>query len=449
MNKSEEYQQKKQKLVDQAQQTEASLGLQKNTSNLFRQTKEETSQKLDVRSFNNVLEINTQEGWADIEGMTTYEDLIDATLEHNHTPCVAPELKSITLGGAISGVGVESSSFKYGFVHETVLEMDILTGNGEVITASPTQNQDLFYAIPNSYGTLGYVLRAKIKIIPVKPFVKIEREKYTDYDQYVDDIVKYSTKARQDNTYDYIEGLIISKNEMYLSLCSFTDNPPFVSDYTYLNIFYKSADKKEDYLKTKDYIFRYDTDWFWTTKSMGLENPILRRLFGRKRLRSDVYHKLFKWESKYKILTTIRNFLGKKSETFIQDAEVKAEDAASFLRWFHQNISDEKPLTIGAVIPYSKTATFTLFPMDPDQVYMNIGYYAGIQSDKEEGYYNRLFEKKLMQLGAKKMMYSDSYYTKEEFWSIFNKQAYEQLKQKYDPNNRFKDLYQKTVSKKR
>ena len=46
--------------------------------------------------------------------MTTYEDLVDATLPHGLMPLVVPQLKTITLGGAVTGLGIESTSFRNG-----------------------------------------------------------------------------------------------------------------------------------------------------------------------------------------------------------------------------------------------------------------------------------------------------------------------------------------------
>ena len=86
---------------------------------------------------------------------------------------MVPQLKTITLGGAVTGLGIESTSFRNGLPHESVLEMDILTGAGEVVTASPAEHADLFRAFPNSYGTLGYAVRLRIELEPVKPFVAL------------------------------------------------------------------------------------------------------------------------------------------------------------------------------------------------------------------------------------------------------------------------------------
>ncbi len=73
---------------------------------------------------------------ADVAGMCTYEDLVAATLPYGLSPLVVPQLKTITLGGAVTGLGIESASFRNGLPHESVLEMDILTGAGELLTAS-------------------------------------------------------------------------------------------------------------------------------------------------------------------------------------------------------------------------------------------------------------------------------------------------------------------------
>ena len=74
---------------------------------------------------------------ADVQGMCTYEDLVDVTLARGFIPYVVPQLRSITLGGAVTGLGIESTSFRNGLPHESVLEMDVLTGAGEVVTTRP------------------------------------------------------------------------------------------------------------------------------------------------------------------------------------------------------------------------------------------------------------------------------------------------------------------------
>src|ERR1700722_10162718 len=153
------YEARKVRLQEQMRRA-GSVRLGKRTaSNLFRVRRETKQESLSARDFNHVLAINTEEGWADVEGMTTYEDFVKETLKHGFMPAVVPQLKTITIGGAVAGIGIEATSFRYGLVHETVLEMEILLATGETVVCSRDTNQDLFYGFPNSYGTFGYALR--------------------------------------------------------------------------------------------------------------------------------------------------------------------------------------------------------------------------------------------------------------------------------------------------
>src|SRR5512146_170450 len=157
-----------------------SLGLAKDTSNLFRDRAVSGKRLLDVRSFNHILSIDAANGWIDAEGMATYEDLVSHSLGAGLMPAVVPQLKTITLGGAAAGVGIEASSFKYGLVHESLLELDVLTGDGRALICRPdNEYSDLFYGFPNSYGTLGYALRLRARAIPVKPFVELAHRRFT------------------------------------------------------------------------------------------------------------------------------------------------------------------------------------------------------------------------------------------------------------------------------
>ena len=55
---------------------------------------------------------------------------------------------------------------------------------------------------------------------------------------------------------------------MYLSIGRFVDEAPYASDYTFMNIYYRSIrEREQDHLKTLDYIWRWDTDWFWCSRA--------------------------------------------------------------------------------------------------------------------------------------------------------------------------------------
>ena len=441
------YEEKKQRLTEflRAHRGEG-VRLGKTTSNLFRDRRETPALKLDVRDFDNVLHVDATAGYVEVEGMTPYVKLVAECLKHGVMPTVVPQLKSITIGGATVGCGIESSSFRYGLVHEAVQEMEILLGDGSIVVCRPdNEHRDLFYGFPNSYGTLGYALKLKAKVVPVKPYVRLTHQRYADPRVYFTEL----TRACDRPDVDFVDGVVFGRDEMILTLGQFTDTAPYASDYTYERIYYKSLRRRtEDYLTTEDYIWRWDTDWFWCSKNLFAQNPVIRRLYGKSRLNSVTYTRIMRWNSRWKLMHYLHRLLGIHTESVIQDVEVPVERAPEFLAFYHDAIRF-MPVWICPTRAYDENARFDLYRMDPHKLYVNFGFWDVIRGRRKlpDGYYNRQVEEKVVAFGGMKSLYSDSYFTPEQFWRMYNKPAYDRLKTKYDPRGALKDLYRKCVLK--
>ena len=103
-----------------------------------------------------MIAVNPIERTLEVEGLTTFEQIVDATLPYGLVPPVTPELKHITIGGAICGIGIESTCFRHGFVHDSLIEADVLIGEGEVVLCNAVNaHADLFAALPNSVRHAG------------------------------------------------------------------------------------------------------------------------------------------------------------------------------------------------------------------------------------------------------------------------------------------------------
>src|SRR5271166_2232836 len=432
------YAQRRERLISEmaaARAHGASIGLAKSTSNLFRHRVQTDTKRIDVRSFHHVLCIDPSSRIAEVEGMTTYEELADETLKHGLLPTVVPQLKTITIGGAISGIGIESSSFKYGLVHETVEEMEILLADGSTIVCSSTQNPDLFYGFPNSYGTLGYVLRLEVKLIPAKRYVTLTHIKFTEPGKFFAQIETLCSSPG----FDYMDGVVFGGNEMYLITGEFTDEAPFVSDYTYMKVFYKSIRQRSvDYLTAHDYIWRWDTDWFWCSKHFYVQYAPVRLLATRRLLNSNTYQRIMRLA--HKILPE------SQTESVIQDVDIPIEHAVEFLQFLLREIG-VLPIWICPFRSYDPSVTYDLYVLDPKKLYVNFGFWDTVPSTQPEGHYNKKIEAKALALHGKKGLYSTAYYDEETFWQIYNRREYEVLKSKYDPTRCFKDLYEKTVQR--
>ena len=394
-----------------------------------------------MRSFNQVLRVDPAAGWVDTEGMITYEDLTRECLAQGVMPAVVPQLKTITLGGAVAGVGIESSSHRQGLVHDTMLELDVLLGDGRVVTCTAeNEHADLFFGFPNSYGTLGYALRVKAKVVPVKPYVRLEHLPFQSADRFFAELGKRLAAGEA----DFIDGTVFSPREMYLSLGRFSDTAPWTSDYTYKHIYYRSiAQKREDYLSIHDYIWRWDTDWFWCSKNVLAQNPLIRRLYGRERLGSRTYTKIMRWNSRVGITKKLERAIGLHSESVIQDVDIPLARAAEFLDFYSREIA-LWPQWICPIGP--QRGHFSLYPMKGEWT-INFGFW-DVKRTREAhaaGHFNRLIERKVIELGGIKSLYSDSFFTPEEFQRHYGGAAYLALKGKYDAQGAFPQLYEKCV----
>ena len=438
------YEEKKQRLIASLQHgSGTNIRLVKDTSNLFRERKPIQGTGLNVKNFNTVIHVAPKEGFVEVEGMTSYADLTHECLKYGVMPTVVPQLKTITIGGAVTGIGIESSSFKYGLVHETLQEMDVLFGDGTTLVCTPlNEHKKLFFGFPNSYGTLGYAVKLKIKVVPVKPYVRLTHIRHQDAVSYFADL---ENQCKQN--IDFIDGTIFGPDEYYLTVGEFFDSAPYTSDYTYKNIYYRSIRERDtDYLKVEDYIWRWDTDWFWCSRYIFAHNPIVRHLLGPKRLNSATYTKIMRWNRKYNITHYLNLLKGYHSEAVIQDVEIPLDRCPDFLDFYFSNIKFT-PIWVCPVRRLDKNTKFPLYPLDPETLYVNFGFWDVIKSriKMAPGYYNRSVEKKVRELGGMKSLYSDAYYTAEEFWNIYNKDEYLSLKSRYDPEGHFKDIYAKCI----
>ncbi|WP_241387252.1 FAD-binding oxidoreductase [Rhodococcus sp. CH91] len=452
---------------------DAPVRLAKKTSNLFRARAAVNTPGLDVSGLGGVISVDPQSRTADVAGMCTYEDLVDATLPYGLAPLVVPQLKTITLGGAVTGLGIESTSFRNGLPHESVLEMDILTGGGEIVTARQDgEHADLFRGFPNSYGSLGYATRLRIELEPVQPYVRLRHLRFDTITELQNALARIvDTRVWAGVPVDYLDGVVFSPGESYLTLGTRTSEPGPVSDYTGQDIYYRSIQHvsvnhpKHDRLTIRDYLWRWDTDWFWCSRAFGAQNPRIRRIWPKRLLRSSFYWKLIALDHKYSVADRLEARKGNPPrERVVQDIEVPLERTQEFVEWFLEEIPIEPiwlcPLKLRDTgsssdgrhaASWDAERPWPLYPLEPKRTYVNVGFWSSVPvvPGAEDGAANRLIEQKVAELDGHKSLYSDSFYSRDEFEKLYyGGGTYPELKKKYDPRSRLLDLFSKAVQRK-
>jgi FAD/FMN-containing dehydrogenase len=393
---------------------------------------------------------------AQVQGMCTYEHLVEATLPHGLIPYVVPQLKTITLGGAVSGLGIESTSFRSGLPHESVLELDIFTGAGDVVTTRP--GEELFDTFPNSYGSLGYATRIKIRLEQVPDRVELRHLRFDDAGLLAKTLAEVVETRQHDGLQvDGLDGVAFEPGEYYLTLARWlpsgspdeeTEAP---SDYHGgQQVFYRSIQQREtDLLTMHDYLWRWDTDWFWCSAPFGVQNPTIRRLWPRRYRRSDVYHRLLGLNDRTGFIDRVDHRKGRpQREKVIQDVELPVERLPEFLDWFDAEVG-MRPVWLCPLVSTGTSSgrQWPTYPLHPGTTYVNVGFWGTVHvgPDAPDGPRNRAIEAKVQELGGHKSLYSEAFYDRETFDRLYDGPHLAAVKKRYDPDDRLLSLYDKAV----
>ena len=246
---------------------------------------------------------------------------------------------------------------------------------------------------------------------------------------------------------DFVDGTAFAPDELYLTVGAFSPVAPWRGDYTGLQIYYQSIRRdKEDFLTTRDYLWRWDTDWFWCSRPFGVQHPLVRRLWPRRYRRSDVYRKLVALDRRHHLSGSVNARRHRPPrEAVIQDVEIPVERGAEFLRFFSADVG-MSPVWM-CPLRLRGERTWPLYPLRPGEVYVNFGFWGTVPlpADRTDGYYNRLVEDEVGKLDGHKSLYSTSFYPEEEFYRRYNGDAYQALKRAYDGQGRLLSLYEKCV----
>ncbi|WP_139978378.1 FAD-binding oxidoreductase [Nocardioides litoris] len=424
--------------------------LAKRTTNLFRQRTQTSAPGLDVSGLTGVIEVDPGTRTAEVQGMCTYEDLVDATLAQGLIPLVVPQLRTITLGGAVTGLGIESTSFRNGLPHESVLEMDVFTGAGEVVTTRP--GEELFDAFPNSYGSLGYATRLRIELEPVPAYAALRHVRFDDaalLTKTMEEIAR--TGEHEGERVDGLDGVAFSPDELYLTLARWTDDlgaAGATSDYAGQQVFFRSLQEREtDVLTVLDYLWRWDTDWFWCSGAFGAQHPVVRRLWPRSLRRSDVYMKLLGLDRRFDVADRLDRRAGRPlRERVVQDVEVPAGRLPEFLAWFDEHVG-MRPVWL---CPLATTRAWPAYPLEAGDLYVNIGFWGTVHVGPEavDAPTNRAIEAAVHDLDGHKSLYSEAFYDRETFDRLYGGDHVARVKAVHDPDDRLTRLYDKTVRRK-
>jgi len=443
--------------------------------------------RLDMTKLDSVIELNLEKKTATCEAFVSFSALTSTTLKHGLLPLVVPEFRRITVGGAIQGLGIESTSFRNSTFDTTLVETSLLTGNNQVVKS--TEHAALWRSVPGSNGTIALTLHTEVRLVPATPWVRL---RYVRYNSPIEFTKEADKKVEEDNSGVVDEGWIGSNKLMdavgfkwgtmgMFGGCVTTEDarklhqqgmpvyrPGPADDLYYLHIqkvgqeggyvspgsFEENSEKfgeivHEELIPTPLYLYRYDRGGFWGITALPKFFPRLSFLLSNRYFHS-VLTALVSTATLYKIamLTSDKT---REGNAILQDLDIPPSGVKKLLKWNEETLGIW-PLWLCPVRTAKEARTFGLGVAKKrnsvnDDYAMNVGVYGAPSTPDPDLFASNIkLENIVAEMGGKKALYAFVYSGKDEFWKWYDHPEYEKLRAEYGGKDLFMGLWEK-VSK--
>jgi len=365
-----------------------------------------------------------------------------------------------------------TASHKYGLLQETVVEYEVVLGDGTLVKASKEENTDLYYALPWSHGSLGLLVGLTLKVVPVKDYVEVTYKKFADshpkeYANYIRDV------SLEEDAADFVEATIYHKSQAVVMTGRFKDvttaeqrakinsvgwwfKPWF---YVHTRDMLKTkGDTQVEYVPTLQYIFRHNRAIFWTIRDQIPEyigNNFFVRLFMgwmfpplvtflKLPATPEIKHEMMNHRVYQDIVLPVRTI----------EAGIE-RSAQLFGIWpilvYPSRIYDHGKGKRGL---FPTPDAQDIVPGTNYAMYYDLGVY-GIPRPVREGRPDdykavatmRKMEHYVREVNGAPFLYADTFLKPEEFEDMFNMELYNSCRTKYQAEGNFPTVYQKTTHK--
>jgi delta24-sterol reductase len=377
------------------------------------------------------------------------------------------EMEDATLGGLAMAQGMTTHSHICGLLSETVVEYEVITGNGNVvIVREDNEHADLFRALPMSHGSLGLLVSLKLRVVPARKYVLLTYQPMLEatelHDKYTDVLNKAATNHPE--TPFFVEAIAYSRQESVLMTGHLVDDiDSSIGQMNSIGMWYKPWFYKHvetilsnrkvvtEYIPMRDYLMRHDRSMCMT---MGTiipygNHPIFRFFLG--------------W-----LLPPQLSFMKSSHTKETREASVRKQcyqdicfPASMFLKALDVNdrLFNIYPLLVypckvinrGGLVKVGNREKHQLGDGSYVQMNMNLGIY-GIPPELKNDVFQlfpmvgrvRKLEQWLRDNNGFQHTYCDSFQTKNEFHHMFDHIQYNKMRNTYGAEGKFPTVYDKT-----
>lgn len=191
------------KLVQFARRNNINVAARGQAHSTQGQAQVEAGVVIDMSTLNTVHEINPTN--ALVDGGTRWLDVVTQTIPQGLTPPILVDFLELSVSGTLSLGGIGSQAFRFGPNVDNVVELQVVTGEGKLVTCSPTNNSSLFDAVRSGLGQFGLIVRARVRLIPAPPNARLYQAFYSSLPDFLSDL----ERLIDDGRFDSVQGFAV------------------------------------------------------------------------------------------------------------------------------------------------------------------------------------------------------------------------------------------------
>ncbi len=159
---------------------------------------------VDMRVFDSIHAIGP--GGAEVGAGVVWSDLIRAGIEAGVSVPVTTDYIELTIGGTLAIGGIGAQSPKQGLQVDNVLELEVVTGRGDVKRCSPRKDAHLFRSVLGGLGQFGIITRAKLRTVAAPSHARFYVLDYQQLETFTAD----QKRLILDGRFDGVQGSVVA-----------------------------------------------------------------------------------------------------------------------------------------------------------------------------------------------------------------------------------------------
>ena len=263
------------------------------------------SHRIRTSHLDHILEVDEQAMTITCEPSVNMGDITNFLLPRGLALLCQIEMESLTIGGVSMGLGMETNSHNLGFFQESVVQFEIVTAESppRVLKITAESDPDVFYTLPHSLGTLGFLVSVTVKLTRTKPYMRMHyimtksaqelRVTMTKLGEADGDKEKSGGVPTQ-----FLEATAYSKDTAVVQCGEFCDAPSTAEEQAMVNginwwfkpfyfrhletLLLAGHDTYDEIISLKHYYHRYTRSIFWEIEDMipFASHPLYRMFWG-------------------------------------------------------------------------------------------------------------------------------------------------------------------------